>query len=50
MEQFPQVDEFHLSGNYPWAIPEKGNISITNEIVAAEISSFGTFEIQELAR
>lgn len=47
MEQFPQVDEFHLSGNYPWAIPEKGNISITNEIVAAEISSFGTFEIQD---
>ncbi len=47
LELFPEVDQFHLSGNYPWAIPEKGNTSIPNEILAAEVSSFGAFEIQD---
>lgn len=47
MEQFPQVDEFHLSGNYPWLIPENGKTSIPNGIVAANVASYGTFEIQD---
>lgn len=47
MEQFPQVDEFHLSGNYPWAVPTNGKNSIINEIVSANVNSFGLFEVQE---
>lgn len=47
IEQFPQVDVFHLSGNYPWAVPQNGQSSIPNEIVAADVSSFGSFEIQD---
>ena len=45
--QFPQVDEFHLSGNYPWIVPENGKSSIPNEIVAAGTTSCGTYEIQD---
>ena len=47
MAQFPQVDEFHLSGNYPWVVPTNGNASTPNEIVGANITSFGAFEIQD---
>lgn len=47
MEQFPQVDEFHLSGNYPWIVPENGKISVSNEIVAANITSCMAYEIQD---
>lgn len=47
LEQFPQVDEFHLSGNYPWSVPENGRISIPNEVVAANVTSFGSFEVQD---
>lgn len=47
MEQFPQVDEFHLSGNYPWIVPENGKISVSNEIVAANVTSCGAYEIQD---
>ena len=32
MEQFPQVDEFHLSGNYPWIVPENGKVSVSTLI------------------
>ena len=47
MEQFPQVDEFHLSGNYPWIVPENGKISVSNEIVAAKVTSCMAYEIQD---
>lgn len=47
MEQFPQVDEFHLSGNYPWIVPENGKISVSNEIVAANVTSCMAYEIQD---
>lgn len=47
MEQFPQVDEFHLSGNYPWIVPENGKSSTPNDIVAADITSCTTYEIQD---
>ena len=47
MEQFPQVDEFHLSGNYPWIVPENGKVSVSNEIVAANVASCGAYEIQD---
>lgn len=46
-EDFPQVDEFHLSGNYPWIVPTNGKHSEPNEIVAAEISPRMAYEIQE---
>lgn len=46
-EEFPQVDEFHLSGNYPWIVPSNGHNSEPNAIVAAQIQPFGLFEIQD---
>ena len=46
-EKFPQVKEFHLSGNYPWVVPINGKNSEPNQIVAAQISSKGAYEIQE---
>ncbi len=46
-EEFPQVDEFHLSGNYPWLVPSNGQNSEPNAIVAAQIQPFGSFEIQD---
>lgn len=46
-EDFPEVDEFHLSGNYPWTVPSNGKSSQPNEIVAAEITSYGDHEIQD---
>jgi hypothetical protein len=45
--QFPQVDEFHLSGNYPWTLPVNGKHSELNNAMAADISGFGTYEIQD---
>lgn len=47
LEDFPQVDEFHLSGNYPWKVPSNGSNSEPNAIVAAQIKPFGSFEIQD---
>lgn len=46
-EDFPQVDESHLSGNYPWIVPDNGKSSETNEFVAAQIHPRGAYEIQE---
>lgn len=46
-EDFPQVDDFHLSGNYPKALPTNGNHSIPNETLAALITPKGAYEIQE---
>lgn len=46
-EEFPQVDEFHLSGNYPGIVPSNGHNSEPNAIVAAQIQPFGSFEIQD---
>lgn len=47
-EQFPQVDEFHLSGNYPWIVPENGQASIPNDIVGDNVvTPRGEYEIQD---
>lgn len=46
-EDFPAVDEFHLSGNYPWVVPSSGKSSQPNEIIAAEIIPYGAYEIQD---
>lgn len=46
-EKFPEVDEFHLSGNYPWVVPANGKQSVPNEIVAATIQPKGAYEIQD---
>lgn len=46
-ENFPEVDEFHLSGNYPWTITENGMHSIPNETIGAEITPRGLYEIQD---
>lgn len=45
-EDFPEVDEFHLSGNYPSKVPEKES-SQPNGIVAAQITPRGAYEIQD---
>lgn len=47
LEHIPQVDEFHLSGNYPWIVPTNGTQSLPNEIVAAQITPRGSYEIQD---
>lgn len=44
---FPQVDEFHLSGNYPWIVSANGKHSEPNNIVAAQITPGGAYEIQD---
>lgn len=46
-EDFPEVDEFHLSGNYPWIVPANGNSSQPNEIVASETTAYGFYEVQD---
>lgn len=46
-EEFPQVDEFHLSGNYPWIVPTNGKSSQPNEIVASETTAYGSHEVQD---
>lgn len=47
IEKFPQVKEFHLSGNYPWPLPENGKASLPNEIVGAEVAALGSYEVQD---
>lgn len=46
-EDFPEVDEFHLSGNYPWIVPTNGKSSQPNEIVASETTAYGSHEVQD---
>lgn len=46
-EDFPEVDEFHLSGNYPWIVPVNGKSSQPNGIVASETTAYGSHEIQD---
>lgn len=46
-EDFPEVDEFHLSGNYPWIVPVNGKSSQLNGIVASETSAYGSHEVQD---
>lgn len=46
-EDFPEVDEFHLSGNYPWIVPAQGKTSQPNEIVASKTTAYGSYEIQD---
>lgn len=47
LKDYPQVSEFHLSGNYPWPIPSNGKHSEPNPIVAANTKGFDTMEIQD---
>lgn len=46
-EDFPEVDEFHLSGNYPWMVPENGKSSQPNAIVASATTAYGSYEVQD---
>ena len=46
LQQFPQVQMFHLSADHPSVMVE-GNSSITNPLLSAEIKPFGFFEIQD---
>ncbi|MDE5795761.1 MAG: hypothetical protein K2H75_01490, partial [Muribaculaceae bacterium] len=46
-EDFPEVDEFHLSGNYPWVVPTNGKASEPNQIMAADITYGDAYEIQD---
>lgn len=47
LEDFPQIDEFHLSGNYPWAVTQNGVTSVPNAVLAAELKGYGPMEIQD---
>lgn len=47
LEEFPEVEEFHLSGNYPWTLATNGKTSVPNEILAATPEGYGTMEIQD---
>ena len=51
LKQFQQVDEFHLSGNYPWVVPTGGKEGAKHSIPAddldAKVTSHGNFEIQD---
>lgn len=46
LEQFPNVQIFHLSADHPNIMAE-GNSSRTNELLAANIEPYGIFEIQD---
>lgn len=47
LDNFPEVDEFHLSTNYPWLLTVNGQQSVPSEIFAAEIEPHGDWEIQD---
>lgn len=47
LDNFPEVDEFHLSTNYPLLLPVNGKQSVPSEIFAAEIEPHGDWEIQD---
>ena len=47
LKDYPEVDEFHLSGNYPYTLAINGKQSVPNPIVAANIMPFGNMEIQD---
>lgn len=46
LEEFPDVQIFHLSADHPSVMAE-GNSSKPNEMLAAEIVPYGSFEIQD---
>lgn len=46
LEQFPNVQIFHLSADHPNIMAE-GNSSQTNDLLAAKIEPYGIFEIQD---
>lgn len=50
LTQFQQVDEFHLSGNYPWIVPTGGKEgkkhSIPADDLGAEVTGHGVYEVQ----
>lgn len=41
------IGQYHLSGNYPWKIPENGKSSIANTDLTAQVTGKGSYEIQE---
>lgn len=45
LEQFPDVQLFHLSADHPSVLAE-GNSSVANPTLAAEIKPYGSFEVQ----
>lgn len=47
LSQFPQVDEYHLSANYPWYVPSDQRASKPNPSLAAEVTAMGDYEIQD---
>ena len=47
LEDFPHIDEFHLSGNYPYLLPINGQHSEPNTILAANVEAHGDMEIQD---
>lgn len=47
LENFPQIDEFHLSGNYSWEVTQNGDTSIPNQVLAAVVEGHGPMEIQD---
>jgi len=46
LEDFPDVQLFHLSADHPNVMPE-GNSAKPNDLLAAGITPFGSFEIQD---
>ena len=46
LEQFPDVQLFHLSADHPGVMAE-GNSSKPNDMLAATVTPLGTFEIQD---
>jgi len=46
-EQFPEVDEFHISASHPRLHGEGNNASVQNEILESKAKGFGTFEIED---
>lgn len=46
-EEFPEIDTFHLSGNYPWIVPTNEGKSHLNDMIVADITHRGAYEIQD---
>ena len=47
LDTFPEVDIFHLSVDHPSLMVEKGNSTIPNQSLNADVKGYGNFEVQE---
>lgn len=47
LSNFPNVDEYHLSGNYPWLVPTDCRSSRPDSTLAATVTPHGNYEIQD---